>query len=154
MLGGRLVTWGITMRALRIGSVVVGGLLAMPVLGALPAQASSGFTFQLACGGTTYIVTANGNGDWTPARDTASTAVFIPHAFGPETDTIRNASGVVQSTETQPARTQGSGKQKSDLSCTYTISFTSDGSDPGGPPAGWTFTATGTVTGQRSGAPS
>ena len=138
------------MRAVRTGSAIVGGLLAVPVLGVAPAHASPGITIPLVCGTTTYTVVSNGNGAWAPARDTASTAVFVPHWFGPFTATITDANGVVQDTSTDPEMTQGSGKQKSDISCTYTISFTSDGSDPNGLPAGWTFTGTGSVIGKKT----
>jgi hypothetical protein len=129
--------------------VVVAGLLAVPVLGAQPAQAKPGEVITLACGGTTYQAAVNGNGQWSPARDLGSTKVFVPHAFGPFTGTIRDASGTVIDTSTDPAVVQGSGKQKNDVSCTYSFTFVSDGSDPDFP-AGWTFSGVGTVTGQAT----
>ena len=137
------------MRVVRAGSVVVAGLLAVPVLGAQPAQAKPGEVITLVCGGTTYQAGVNGNGDWSSARVIGSTKVFVPHAFGPFTGTIRDASGNVIDSQTDPAMVQGSGKQKNDVSCTYSFTFVSDGSDPDFP-AGWTFSGVGTVTGQAS----
>ena len=109
-----------------------------------------GQTFPLTCGDHTYTVVIMGNGEFTPAHDVASTAVFIPHAFGPFTGTVRDASGIVVDSFTDAAVVQGSGKQRNDLTCSYTISFVFDGSDLTGPPAGSTFVGSGTVTGQRT----
>ena len=127
-------------------------VVAVPLSWGAPAFADPhGFPLTLVCGSVTYHVVAEGNGDYTPAHDLDSNKVFIPHAFGEFTGTLTDASGNVVGTETDPASTQGSGKQPSDISCTYSFTFTSDGSDPDGPPAGWTFSGTGSVIGQVAG---
>jgi hypothetical protein len=130
--------------------------LAVGVLAAVaesPASAApqNGDHFALTCGTTTYQVTTMGNGDYTPAHDLNSHKVFIPHAFGEFAGTVYDDEGNVADSFTEPASTQGSGKQKNDVSCTFTFTFTSDGSDPEGPPAGYTFIGTGSVTGQVAG---
>lgn len=130
---------------------LTGTALAVPLSWGAPALADPhGELISLTCGGTTYQVSVAGNGDYTPAHDLASTKVFIPHAFGEFTGTVRDASGTVVGTETDPATVQGSGKQPNDVTCTYTLTFVSDGSDPGFP-AGYTFTGVGSVTGQVAG---
>ena len=69
--------------------------------------------------GRTYIVTVNGNGEFTPARDTQSTVVLVPLAFGDFTGTVTYPDG---STETisEPGIAKGqSGKRKTDtVTCT------------------------------------
>ena len=140
---------------MRIRSFATVGLAAgtfvFPLAMAAPALADpGGDTFTLVCGGTSYHVTSPpGNGDFTPAFDLDSNRVFIPHAFGPFTGTIRDASGAVVDSFTEPAQTQGSGKQKNDMSCSFSFHEVSDGSDPEFP-AGYTFDGSGTVTGQVS----
>lgn len=140
------------MSSLRARSAVVAGLAVLPVLSAAPALAAAPEreTFALVCGGTTYTVVVNGQGEFTPARDIASTKVFVPHVFGPFTGVLRDASGAVVEQFTDPGATQGSGKQPRDITCTFTFTFTSTGG-PDEPPAGYTFTGTGTVSGQVSG---
>jgi hypothetical protein len=132
-----------------LSSVLTVGLVAL-VGSAAHADPKHGMTLPLVCGGHTYLVAVNGNGQFSPAHDTASTLVFVPHYFGPFTSVIRNAQGVVVDTSTDPAVTQGSGKQKNDVSCTYSFTQVSDGSDPTFP-AGWTFSGSGSVTGQVAG---
>ena len=116
------------------------------------ADPRTGDVFTLTCAGTTYQVSGNGNGEFTPAHDLNSSKVFVPHAFQGFTGTIYDTSGNVFATFSDPSvQTQGSGKQKNDLSCTYTFTEVSDGSDPEGPPAGYTIVGSGGVTGQVSG---
>jgi hypothetical protein len=135
-------------------TALVGGLaagLALPALGAgAIADPKRGDTFPLVCGGTTYTVTTNGNGEWTPAHDVNSNRVFIPHAFSGFHGEIRDAQGVLVDTFDEAASTQGSGKQKNDVSCTFSFTEASDGSDPEFP-AGYTFHGSGGVTGQIAG---
>jgi hypothetical protein len=115
------------------------------------ADPSRGDVIPLTCGATTYQVVVNGNGQWTPAHDTHSNLVFIPHAFTAFHGEVRDPSGALVDTFDEPASTQGSGKQKSDVSCKYSFHDVSDGSDPDGPPAGYTFDGSGGVTGQIAG---
>lgn len=139
------------MSSLRTRAAVVSSLAVLPVLSAAPAVAApQQEVIRLVCGGTTYSVVVSGRGEFTPARDLASTRVFVPHSFGPFTGVVRDPSGAIVEQFTEPGSTQGSGKQPHDLTCTYTVSFTSTGG-PDEPPAGTTFTGTGTVTGQVSG---
>lgn len=140
-------------RARTLSVVGIATALAVPMLsGPAFADPAKGLPITLTCGSTTFqVLGVPGEGDFTPALDTTSNKVFIPHAFGEFTGSLYDANGVLVDSETDPATVQGSGKQKSDLSCTFTFSVVSDGSDPNGPPAGWTFTGTGTVTGQVAG---
>lgn len=115
------------------------------------ADPKRGDAVNLTCGSTVYAVhVAPGNGDWTPALVDAGHQVLIPHAFGPFTGTVYDDKGVQVDTFTDPASVQGSGKQKNDVSCSFTFNEVSDGSDPEFP-AGYRFTGTGSVTGQIAG---
>jgi len=114
------------------------------------ADPQNGELIPLTCGSTTYQVVTNGNGDYTPAHDVSSNRVFVPHAFGVFHGVLRDASGAVVESFDEPASTQGSGKQKNDVHCTFAFHEVSDGSDPE-VPAGWTFDGSGSVTGQIAG---
>jgi hypothetical protein len=127
------------------------GITAVPLMAGPATAASDKQTIPLVCdNGHSYSVEVNGNGDFTPARDLASTAVFVPDAFGPFTGEIRDAQGQLVDSFTDPATVKGSGKQKTNITCTYTFSQVSDGSDPSFP-AGYTFSGSGTVTGKITG---
>ena len=137
-------------------TLTVGGLglaLAVPASFGGTAYAdprSEDAPFDLTCGSATYQVVTAGNGDWTPAHDTHSNLVFIPHAFTGFHGEVRDADGNLVDTFDEPAGSQGSGKQKNDVSCTFSFHEVSDGSDPEFP-AGYTFTGSGGVTGQIAG---
>lgn len=118
---------------------------------AATADPSRGEHIALTCGATTYQVVVNGNGQWTPAHDTNSTRVFIPHAFIGFHGEIRDTAGVlVDSFDEAGTEVQGSGKQNNDQVCTFLFTEVSDGSDPEFP-AGYTFTGSGGVSGQIPG---
>lgn len=133
---------------------LIGGLCALGMATAL-AGATAGAdpktpTIPVVCdNGQSYEVVVNGNGQFTPAHDTSSTAVFIPVSFGTFTGSIRNTQGQVVDIFTEPGSEKGQASKglKDALSCTYTISEVSDGSDPGFP-AGYTFSGTGSVVGK------
>lgn len=132
---------------------IVTGAAPLLLAGAAPAVAdpSGGDQIHLTCGSATYdVVSSKGDGDWTPVHDVRSTRVFIPTSFGSFTGTITDANGDVVDTFTDPGPSiKGSGTRdaKADIiSCTYTFSDVSDGSDPEFP-AGYTFTGTGEVRG-------
>ncbi len=108
-----------------------------------------GAPFDLVCGGTTYQVVTMGNGEFTPAHDVHGRLVFIPHAFGVFHGEVHNGQVLVDSFD-EPGSTQGSGKQKNDVACTFSFHDVSDGSDPEFP-AGYTFDGSGSVTGQIAG---
>ena len=118
---------------------------AMAVSFATPASAQQEI-IPLTCGGTTYQVSVNGNGDWTPARDTNSTLVFHPTAFGEFTGTFTPADGSEPSTETDPpfARSTQPRNGRADFDCTFTIHFVDETG---------TFDGSGGVTGWTSGTP-
>src|SRR5947209_6648834 len=77
-------------------------------------------------------------GKWSAAHDLASTRVFVPNAFGDFTGTVYDANGQVVDSFTEPGSVKGSGKQPSDVSCTFVERQVSDGSDPSFP-AGFVF---------------
>lgn len=135
-----------------VGAIAAG--LAVPLsFGSAALADPKGETFTLTCGGTTYTVaTPQGNGEFTPAMDIGSHLVFVPHAFQGFHGELYDPSGaLVDQFSDDTVDTQGSGKQKNDVVCTYTFSGISDGSDPEGPPAGYRFVGTGGVTGQIAG---
>jgi hypothetical protein len=74
--------------------------IVLPVAGADPGNAKNSSFITAVCAGHTVMVVVNGNGEFTPAHDVNSTAVFVPTAFNttftftptggvpmPETDT-------------------------------------------------------------------
>jgi hypothetical protein len=127
------------------------GLAVAPAAASFGDPRSGDAPFELTCGNTTYMVVTNGNGEWTPAHDIDSNKVFVPHWFGVFHGEIHDAEGVlVDSFDDGPAEAQGSGKQKNDISCTFSFHEVSDGSDPEFP-EGYTFDGSGSVTGQVSG---
>lgn len=138
-------------RALTVAGLSAG--LAVPVMAGSTALAdphAEDGTFALTCGGTTYQVVTAGNGIFTPAHDADSNLVFIAHAFTVFHGELRDAAGNLVDSFDEPAETQGKGKQKNDVSCTYSFHVVSDGSDPEFP-AGYTFDGVGGVTGQLAG---
>jgi hypothetical protein len=109
--------------------------------------AGNKFTFPLTCDGTTYQVTVSGNGQWTPARDTDSTVVFHPTAFGEFTGTFTPSDGSDPINETDPPeefQAQPSNGHET-VDCSYQISFT----EPDGTFEG-SGTASGFLTGTRN----
>lgn len=134
-------------RAMTVAGLSAG--LAVPGLGTAWAQPSKAETFQLTCGDTTYTVWGNGQGEWTPVHDTSGHITFVPHQFINFSGTVYDLQGnVYQEFSDEFVQTQGSGKQKNDVRCTYTFDDVSDGTDPEEPPAGYRFVGGGDVTGQ------
>ena len=89
---------------------------------------------------------APGNGAFTPAFDTNGNAVLIPVSIGPFTGVIRDADDNIVGTFTEQRETKGqAGKRlKNAVTCTFSLNFVSDRSEPDFPP-GFSVTATGTV---------
>jgi hypothetical protein len=85
------------MRAIHLPAATTTAALAaiatVPLTVAGAAAAPAGDLIQLVCGGATYSVLVNGNGDFTPARDTASTTVFVPTSFFDSSYVITDSSG-------------------------------------------------------------
>lgn len=134
-------------------STIVTGAAALVLAGAAPAVGDpvGGDQIHLTCGSATYdVVSSKGDGDWTPVHDTRSTRVFIPTSFGSFSGTISDPDGNVVDTFDEPGTTlKGSGARdaKADIiSCTFSFTEVSDGSDPEFP-AGYTFTGVGEVRG-------
>jgi hypothetical protein len=119
-------------------------MLAVAPAHADPAGARSALPLTVTCdNGAVYDVISNGNGNWTPAHDLASTSTLVPVSFGESTFTLTDASGTVLDSETTPASTKGeSGKQvrETAISCSYI----GGGTDPA---SGMVFTLSGTVEG-------
>jgi hypothetical protein len=107
-----------------------------------PSGAKNSEVVPLTCGGATYTLITNGNGDFTPGHDANSNAIFVPVWFGPFTGTITDEDGNVIDSFTDPAQTKGAGKN-ADIECTFTITATFDDPDLGT----LTFTGSGSVTG-------
>ena len=103
---------------------------------------------MLTCGGVTEQVVGQGNGQFTPARLVAGTKVYIPLAFGEFSGTVYDQADNVVDQFTDPSTflkgKKGTGVQIS-VSCTYTVTSVSDGSDPEFP-LGYTFVGAGQVT--------
>ena len=103
---------------------------------------------ELTCGTQVLLVNiAPGNGDYTPALVEGTNQVLVPHAFGVFTGTVYDTAGNVVDSFTEPGEAKGSGKQKTDITCTYSFDDVSDGQDPEFP-AGYRFVGSGSVTGK------
>jgi hypothetical protein len=62
-------------------AVVLAAAVIAPVAGADPTRGKNVTQLHGVCGSKTINVVVNGNGEFTPAHDLASTSVFIPTAF-------------------------------------------------------------------------
>lgn len=121
--------------------------IASTLLGGTAGADPHGETFPLECSnGHTYEASANGNGLFTPAHDNGGTSVFVPVSFGPFTGTVRDAQGHVVDTFTEPGSDKGQSAKglKDPVTCTFTFTEVSDGSDPQFP-AGYTFSGSGSA---------
>jgi hypothetical protein len=130
-----------------VAGVAAFGIASALLVGTAGADPSKGDTVPLVCdNGKAYTVVVNGNGEFTPAHDLNSNTVFVPVSFGSTTITAVLPDGTVM-TFTEPGSSKGQSAKglKNPVTCTFTFSFTSDGSDPNGPPAGTVVTGTGTV---------
>jgi len=114
-------------RTTRFVSIAV---LALGLSAAVAAPAFAGNSgnkaqLTLTCDGESHDVTIAVNGDWSPARDNDSTAVYHPTAFGEVTRTFYPADGSSPQTETAPAHEfkaeQQSGHPRFD--CTFVFEF-------------------------------
>ena len=120
------------MRAARLTRVVAAAT-AMAALAAAPAfGAPARETIPLECdNGNSYVVEVNGDGEFTPARDTASNSVFVPLSFGEFTGTITYPDGTVENLPPEPGIAKGkgnAGKNATNLvTCTFSFSGEEDG---------------------------
>lgn len=95
--------------------------------------------------GTTYWVTVNGNGAFTPAHDVNSTTMLIPTSFGEFHGVITDSTGAVVDEFTDPAAQKGSSTKPRATSHSCTFVIVEHFEDPDLGPL--TFTGTGTVEG-------
>jgi hypothetical protein len=107
-------------------------------------------TVTVTCGSQTFTANVRGNGPFTPAHVIDSTTMLIPVSFGSSTYSVYDPAGNLVDQFTDPGP-QLKGKKgtgvKNTVDCTYAGGGVSDGSDPEGPPAGYTFQFSGEVTG-------
>jgi hypothetical protein len=132
----------------RSALLVTGVAIATSLLGASAASADpKGETFPVVCeNGVIYEVTINGNGEFTPAHDSASNSILVPTAFGELFGTITDAGGNVIDEFVDPAASKGSSDSRTratTTACTFTITDSFDDPDLGP----LTFTGVGSVTG-------
>jgi hypothetical protein len=112
---------------------------------AAPVNAPNAQVVTLDCGeASTFDVVVNGNGPFTPGHLLDGNGVLIPVAFGDATIVVRDASGEVVDTITDPGFTKGRARARGRerITCTFTDSFTEDG---------LTITISGSVTGFAAG---
>jgi hypothetical protein len=123
----------------RLLALVASGAFAVaavaPTAGADPTNARNVLQLQAVCGGETFDVVVNGNGEFTPAHIIGSTSVFIPTSFD-ITFTFTPTGG---STMTETDTASKAAPLQNTITCT--IPFQSFPSPEG------TFTIEGTVTG-------
>jgi hypothetical protein len=133
-----------------VAGLAVFGMASALFVGTSGADPAKGDAVPLVCdNGKTYSAVVNGNGQFTPAHDLNSNAVLVPVSFGSTAITAVFPDGnVVNFTEPATSKGQSAKGLKDPVTCTYTFSFTSDGSDPTGPPAGTVVTGTGSVVGR------
>ena len=128
-------------RTTRVLALVV---LALGLTATLAAPAFAGGNnapITLTCGGTSYDVIVGGNGTWQPARDTNSTLVFHPTAFGEVTRTFYPADGSATQSETQPSHEfqaqQQNGHPRVDCSFLFDQTFSEGREVDSGTVSGW-----------------
>jgi hypothetical protein len=119
---GRKAATGVVLVA--FGTAVGGPAVADPV------NAPNAERIPLTCGDQTYDIVVNGNGDWSPAHDTASTRMFIPTSFGEFSITVTNADGKVVDSETDPPSIKGSSDMARGTSVECTFAVEDDVVDP------------------------
>ena len=122
--------------------------LASSIWAVAPANAApaKGEQITLRCDdGQTYPVTLTpGRGVFMPGF--TADGPWVPIAFGTFSYVVRNASNAVVHTGTEAADDKGQSAKgvTNPVTCSYTVTYVGDGSDPM-LPLGFTFTGTGTV---------
>lgn len=121
-------------------------------LTAAPARAAAEKeTVPLDCGSAgTFEIVVGGNGEFTPGRDSSSTAVIVPISFQNERFVVTGPDGNVLVDETEPDRlAKGSVADRSprqQVDCSFSATFVLDAEEDG-LPAGSTISFYGEVTG-------
>ena len=123
------------MPAIRLCAAALAAAAVPTALAAVASPASAdpkGGTVVISCdNGRTYeATTSKGNGEFTPAHDTASTTVLIPTSFRGFSYTITDAQGnVLDSGSDNSVTVKGNGNAEkaraTATSCTYTFTETS-----------------------------
>lgn len=129
------------MRASKLSTLLVTGGLVLGITAAPATADPKGEIIPVDCdNGQSYELAVNGNGEFTPAHDTASTSMLVPVSFSEFEFTVTDAQGnvVEQGTEPAIAKGQSARGKKNLITCEFTFSGTEDG---------LTFEGTGTVTG-------
>jgi hypothetical protein len=103
------------------------GTVALITLGAPaaadPSNPKNSSVLELDCDTGTFEVVVNSNGDWSPAHDVDSNAIFVPTWFGEGTGTVTDSEGNVIDSFTEPPATKGAGKHAI-IHCTFEDSGT------------------------------
>jgi hypothetical protein len=141
---------GHAMLGLRSATVLTLGTLGIAAAVAVAAPATAdpkGELVTITCdNGHTYSAVVAGNGEFTPAHDTASTAMLIPTSFG-RTDfvVVQDSTGTVVDSGFEPPVFKGSARPPvgTSTSCTFTAAFHDVAPDVGAV----TVTVRGTVSG-------
>jgi hypothetical protein len=120
--------------ALTAAAAFAAGLV-VPAASADPIHSKNALTLQAVCGTRTLTAVTNGNGTFTPAHISGSTAVFVPTAFN-LTTTFTPTGGATMTDHNTAAK---AAHVRNTMTCT--IPFQSFPSPQG------TFTIQGTVTG-------
>ena len=113
---------------------------------AQPPPTPSGEAVTIVCdNGSTYEVSVNGNGAFTPGHDLASTTILVPTSFGEFHGVLTDADGNVIDEFVDPPMVKGSSSKQraTTTSCTFTITESFEDPDLGP----LTFTGDGSVTG-------
>jgi hypothetical protein len=135
---------------------VLGAGVGLVVLSTPPAGAAAGDVLPVECdNGESYSVVVNGNGEYTPARDTGSTTVLVPISFGNFSYHIVLPDGAVIDGSDPGAEYKGHGavaqhNPRDTVSCTFgeTTTVTEEGDEF---PVGTVETFSGEVTGYLTG---
>lgn len=132
-----------------VAGLAIAGVASALHVGWAAADPTSGDTFTLVCdNGKTYeVATSTARGEFTPAFSTTDNSVIVPIAFRGFSGVVRDPQGNIVEEFSDPGTTakgQSAKGLKNPVTCTFTFSEVSDGSDPEFP-AGYTFTGSGTV---------
>lgn len=107
-----------------LATAAAGCLTALSLAAPATSDPAHGFPVHLVCdNGQTYDLVVSGNGDFTPAHDTASNTMFIPTWFGPFHGVVTDDDGNVVDEFTDPAVSKGKSNKtrRTTTTCTFEI---------------------------------
>lgn len=129
-----------------LAGAAAGCLAALAIAAPAGADPSKDPAIPIVCdNGHTYEVTVNGNGEFTPAHDTASNMVLVPTSFGDFHFVVTDSDGNVIEEETDPGLTKGHAQKSRRTAISCTFSFHEEFEDPD--LGTLTFEGSGSVTG-------